>query len=212
MKYIITFILALSLSSCDKFSDIQGVTMSSVCQNLHKVEDVDDLLKQFYDNIDSHCLFEMDTKELERIWGIRVFDLRVELGTKNSPERWQYNEKGNGIYLVRFNNKDIDNFQVFTTELYQQTYHSGWGNSFLSKGKLTTIPKYDLKEKIQIQDHAPILTKEYIDSLPETDFDSLFTDYIWLNKEKSANKPSLVLSTADKTIPNSITLFKNNKI
>ena len=44
------------------------------CKNLGKVGDLDDLLFQMYSNLDSHCLFEMPVGELERIWGIPVYD------------------------------------------------------------------------------------------------------------------------------------------
>ena len=43
---------------------------SAGCTNLHRAEDIDDLMRQIADNIDTPCLFERPTDELAGIWGI----------------------------------------------------------------------------------------------------------------------------------------------
>ncbi len=58
------------------------------CKGLRKVTDVDDLLKQFYDNIDSDCLFQIGTDDLEKIWGIKVFDLSGEFDQDKVDKRF----------------------------------------------------------------------------------------------------------------------------
>ena len=37
------------------------------CRGLHKVKDIDDLLLQMYENIDSLCLFEIDEEKLANV-------------------------------------------------------------------------------------------------------------------------------------------------
>ena len=43
------------------------------CENLHTVTDINDLLLQMYENLDSHCLFQLPRDDLEKKWGIKVF-------------------------------------------------------------------------------------------------------------------------------------------
>ena len=69
----------------------------TTCKNLGKVGDLDDLLFQMYSNLDSHCLFEMPVGELERIWGIPVYDYTPptdtaseEVNRRNIKKRDEY--------------------------------------------------------------------------------------------------------------------------
>ena len=64
----------LLLAGCsDGVTQEQGMK-NQACKNLAKIKGIDDLLFQMYSNLDSYCLFEMPTEELERIWGIPVLD------------------------------------------------------------------------------------------------------------------------------------------
>lgn len=51
------------------------------CQGLHKVKDIDDLLLQMYYNIDTYCLFNIKTDDLQQLWGLPV----INLVTKGLP-------------------------------------------------------------------------------------------------------------------------------
>lgn len=209
MKHIITFILALSLSSCDKFSDIQGVTMSSVCQNLHKVEDVDDLLKQFYDNIDSHCLFEMDTKELERIWGIRVFDF-YDLQSQFWKNVEEHSKTGEGIFVLKRNLAKGVVLEIMYTEQYYKQNNSNWGGSL----GLGQFPKYlpqpdkisALPFEVSVHPALPEHDKLYI---KDSAYNS-YSFYWWFNKTKDINKPFLEIETGIGTIPSSPKLYQTS--
>ncbi len=70
------------------------------CKNLHKVKDIDDLLKQMYDNIDSHCLFEMNTDDLAKVWEVSILNT---LNTVKSDESGisEYNKNGVGLFLKK---------------------------------------------------------------------------------------------------------------
>ena len=46
---------------------------STPCKELKPFNDLDELLYQFYVNLDSDCLFEMPVEELEKIWDIKIF-------------------------------------------------------------------------------------------------------------------------------------------
>ena len=45
---------------------------SPVCKELKKINNLDELLYQFYINLDSDCLFTMPVEQLEEIWGIKI--------------------------------------------------------------------------------------------------------------------------------------------
>lgn len=46
----------------------------STCKGLKPYNNIDELLYQFYINLDSDCLFEMSTAELEKVWNIKILD------------------------------------------------------------------------------------------------------------------------------------------
>jgi len=47
---------------------------STPCKGLKPYNNLDELLYQFYINLENDCLFEMPTSELEKIWGIKILD------------------------------------------------------------------------------------------------------------------------------------------
>ena len=48
--------------------------ISAECRRLHKVEDIDVLSLQMYNNLDNDCLFIIRTSVLEGVWGLPVLD------------------------------------------------------------------------------------------------------------------------------------------
>lgn len=82
---------SLILSGCSdkkeqKLSVQNGATRNGQeknggCENLHAVTDINDLLLQMYENLDSHCLFQLPKDDLEKKWGIKIFG-----GNRNSNE------------------------------------------------------------------------------------------------------------------------------
>lgn len=156
-------------------------TIQTACKNLHKVVDIDDLLKQMYDNLDSQCLFEMPTAELEKIWGIRIFDFVEFQNTavnNLTPEQLEiYNPKfnqviedvrqhfnnNNAIYLEKNgggnfapsakNNPEIIWFQIHTTPAHRKAYSQyTWFSGSVDLGQ---FPKYLPKP-------SEIILSEYI--------------------------------------------------
>ncbi len=153
------------------------------CKGLHKVTDVDDLLKQFYDNIDSDCLFKIGTDDLEKIWGIRVFDLSGEFDQDKVDKRFQYEKEGDGLFVVKFDYTDREYFRIFPTLSLIKQDDGIWGDTNLSQGEMPSnfpppiVPKQ--KQKIR--------SPHFRDS----------TEYVWLNKEKSIHKPYLLIVSSD---------------
>ena len=67
------------------------------CKGLKPFNNIDELLYQFYINMESDCLFEMPVEELEKVWGINILyrkgGLSIEESIKESKERREL-EKG----------------------------------------------------------------------------------------------------------------------
>ena len=78
----------------------------TTCKNLGKVGDLDDLLFQMYSNLDSHCLFEMPVGELERIWGIPVYDYTLPTDTASEEVNRRNSEEIDGYTLKRQADQD----------------------------------------------------------------------------------------------------------
>lgn len=204
MKYLVLLISILFLTACDNLSTtVQGVAMPTACKNLHRVENVDDLLKQFYDNIDSHCLFEMDTVELEKIWGIRVFN---EAST-NTNDIDRYAKEAFGFFITKSGIGDRSYFQVTSTK---NARNSGlyWGDAKLSQGKLVALPSYDVQVHIETV-HTQLVTQDKAKARTDIDFPFAHSDYVWLNHKKSVKYPFLVLHLEDIDTPSSIFFYQN---
>lgn len=206
MKHpLLPLTLALFLTTCNNqpTTQTQGKIMITPCQNLYKVETVDDLLKQFYDNIDSHCLFEMDTAELEKIWGIRVFN---EAST-NTNDMDRYAKEAFGFFITKSGIGDRSYFQVTSTK---NARNSGlyWGDAKLSQGKLVTLPSYDVQVHIETV-HTQLVTQDKAKARTDIDFPFAHSDYVWLNHKKSVKYPFLVLHLEDIDTPSSIFFYQN---
>ena len=65
-KKLLTLI-ALCLLLC-----ANAIAQDKGCTNLKKVNNLDELLYQFYTHLDSDCLFTMPFAELEKAWGIPI--------------------------------------------------------------------------------------------------------------------------------------------
>lgn len=44
------------------------------CKGLKPYNNLDELLYQFYINLDSECLFEMKVEDLEKAWGVKILN------------------------------------------------------------------------------------------------------------------------------------------
>lgn len=124
-KYLIP-ITTILLASCEQNSHAQNTAASSPpainteCKNLHKVVDIDDLLYQMYSNIDSHCLFEMPTAELEKIWEIPILDNTNLKYEDEMQKQYQDYEKKDFLFLRKhkYNNQDIEVFDIHIGKQY----------------------------------------------------------------------------------------------
>lgn len=167
------------------------------CQNLSKITDIDDLLYQMYSNIDSQCLFKMDTQALEKIWGIPIFDYvknRTEEEVNIQIERRkQVEEREDTLYItksVRHDNKKFQQeFNIYTSDLFKEKYKNYGGYAELGK-----LPKLLPPPDTQITDLYAMEVPHILTPEKTTEYESYFI-YHWFNSFKNPKKPFLQIYT-----------------
>ena len=195
----------------------------TTCKNLGKVGDLDDLLFQMYSNLDSHCLFEMPVGELERIWGIPVYDYTPptdtaseEVNRRNIKKRDEYalkrqadQDKYKRLHweVIKSNDYDPDNegeiknivFEIFSAKDY----------GVFMQGKYPKfLPPPIIKEpESEYFMDPPYVNHEVEGYTPPTEFekngflppsDTVYkqnTEYFWLNPGRDVKLPYLTLRT-----------------
>lgn len=214
-KYLIP-ITTILLASCEQNSHAQNTAASSPpainteCKNLHKVVDIDDLLYQMYSNIDSHCLFEMPTGELEKIWGIPIVDYtfpKIETTETNQKldEVIEYRKKVenemNTIYLLKWRSPHNEKYSRFDVWV---TLNNTNKNYFFHQLKI------NLEQK-QFPKRLPEPNKIHHDKGDSIDNKSTF--YLWHKPSQDNNTPILYIRTElyHSGIPAFIRLYNSSK-
>jgi len=110
---------------------VNAIAQDKGCTDLKKVNNLDELLYQFYVNLDSDCLFTMPISELEEIWGFKILsDERYKTGRESYEARMgpefdgkPYHSEADAFY-VKASRRDgkTDRFYVLITEEYYQTH------------------------------------------------------------------------------------------
>lgn len=212
---------ALSLVSCDgKISNLttkkgENSMTNQGCRNLHKVIDVDDLLKQMYDNIDSHCLFDMPTEELESIWGVKIFDFSnvddISESTALVEEYHVYNRNNDTFFITKQKNENSVYLMISPTEVYINKTNGIWyGNMGLGKFPAD----FPAPSKIHRMPHEVSLPNVPADFNPRVSPKNSVYDtwsfYYWWKGELEMNKPFLVIETGMDNFPASPMLYQNS--
>lgn len=164
-----------------------------VCKNLSKVNDIDELLFQFYTHIDNQCLFEMPVEELEKAWGIPVFEYDSEKWKVIGKDVSQLTTEGDGFYVIKqLLKNNVSVFYIKLTNRYKKK-NQGYGGS-LSKGqypKLLPAPQIIVNEgRINPPDSG-----ESMFPIPENTIYQQQTGYYWINQMQSDEQPILFFLT-----------------
>lgn len=105
------------------------------CRGLKPFKNIDELLYQFYINLDSDCLFKMPVAELEKIWGIKILSReRLKEGQglyqieKTSDFYYKpYNSDKDAFYLVSspsLRQPEMNYFRIAITRAYYNRHHT----------------------------------------------------------------------------------------
>lgn len=190
IKLIVLNYFLLSLVGCSDIKEqIQLAKKSSQsCQNLYQVIDIDDILKQMYDNIDSDCLFKMPANELEKIWGIKVFDLNTLTEPRVTIEKFAQSYQA--LYVTRHTSSSgITSLKVLSS---YPTY--SLGGSFV----YGRFPYYLPPPKIYKHENYEVFGRVY--PVPEDIYANMdykpMRDYLWLNRKQDINGAVLVISSS----------------
>lgn len=174
-------------------------TVMGTCKNLDKVDDIDDLLFQFYSNIDNQCLFEMPTEELEKIWGIRVLDyvdLSFEEKSQLNVEFKNIKRNEEGIFIAKENyEQSIPAFHIHLADKYRKK-NNGWGGS-VGKGqypKLLPSPEI-VSDFFQDSSESRRQIHGSWSIIPKDTVYHKYSQYYWLNKANSDKQPVLLFET-----------------
>ena len=121
-KKLLTLI-ALCLLLC-----ANAIAQDKGCTDLKKVNNLDELLYQFYINLDSDCLFTMPLSELEEVWGFKILTREnLQPGQKVFDVRYGSGFAGKSYssevdaFFVEFNpkvNSRPKEFEIIITEAY----------------------------------------------------------------------------------------------
>lgn len=76
IKYLSHFILVVTFFVCNTFAWAEtNVAEKYGCKNLHEIQSGEDALQQLYDNLNTDCFAKIPEMELEKVWGIKVYDI-----------------------------------------------------------------------------------------------------------------------------------------
>ena len=195
----------------------------TTCKNLGKVGDLDDLLFQMYSNLDSHCLFEMPVGELERIWGIPVYDYTLptdtaseEVNRRNIKKRDEYalkrqadQDKYKRLHweVIKSNNYDPDNEGEIKNVVFETFSAKDYGVFMQGKYPKFLPPPIIKEPESEYFMDPPYVNHEVEGYTPPTEFerngfippsDTVYkqnTEYFWLNPGRDVKLPYLTLRT-----------------
>ena len=158
--------------------------LAETCRDLHKVADLKDLLQQIYANLDSHCLFDTPTAELEKTWGIPIINLEsLGMISADYEERWEkrksIDEKENTLFITKQDFRDGPQFVIEMSKSYQEQ-HGAFA--------LESCPPP--KSPLESCSPPELPQPETLESFP-IDTDKLITHFYWVDGKRSPELPML---------------------
>jgi hypothetical protein len=214
---------AVTQSAEDNANRKEASMGKTTCKNLGKVGDLDDLLFQMYSNLDSHCLFEMPVGELERIWGIPVYDYTLptdtaseEVNRRNIKKRDEYalkrqadQDKYKRLHweVIKSNDYDPDNEGEIKNVVFEIFSAKDYGVFMQGKYPKFLPPPIIKEPESEYFMDPPYVNHEVEGYTPPTEFekngflppsDTVYkqnTEYFWLNPGRDVKLPYLTLRT-----------------
>lgn len=169
-------------------------SVETVCKDLKPIKKIEELLNQFYTNLDNNCLFVMPITELEKFWDIKIlsrerlsqiqklFQLRQSLDFCYNPFR---SEKDAFYVEIYKNEKDATNVIIVNIT---KEYDAKHGTVF-PDGNLSLMPEPLKIFDFKVIDSTPI-SNTLIQDKPKAKSSSIFSDntpytYYRLNSAKT---------------------------
>jgi hypothetical protein len=86
------------------------------CRGLKPINSLHDLLYRFYINLDSDCLFKMTTEDIEKVWDIKILDVRRQ------PSSLFYSLRESSSFYTKPYESEKDAFFVEMREFHDNNY------------------------------------------------------------------------------------------
>lgn len=178
---------------------------------------------KMYSNLDSHCLFEMPVGELERIWGIPVYDYTPptdtaseEVNRRNIKKRDEYalkrqadQDKYKRLHweVIKSNDYDPDNEGEIKNVVFEIFSAKDYGVFMQGKYPKFLPPPIIKEPESEYFMDPPYVNHEVEGYTPPTEFekngflppsDTVYkqnTEYFWLNPGRDVKLPYLTLRT-----------------
>ena len=162
--------------------------LKKTCRGLGPFNNLDELLYQFYINLDSDCLFYMPVGELEKIWGIKILsEERAKYGAEYSKVRDSadfyfkpYESEKDSFYLEVWPNRYDPTKNVFSIQITRE-YYERTRTLFYDAKFPRTLPE-PIEE--QLERGVPWAAREYRPRKLGRLFPSWFL-YTWPNSDGS---------------------------
>jgi hypothetical protein len=181
----------------------------AICKDLKPFNNLDELLYQFYINLDSDCLFKMPVAELETVWDIKILS---EERVRKSYEEWEikpwpdYEEQENlnsarfqlrknsdfenkpyksekDAFFVEKNKTNITNFNYFYIKIAKEYYEKH--ATLFPDGNYPKLLPEPRRKWIHISIHPSPDTDKFPRPKTKGMYDLFRYYYYWLNTEQT---------------------------
>jgi len=145
-------ILEVAQTEAGNNSATVGDISAAPCKGLQPFNNLDELLYQFYINLESDCLFEMPAAELEKIWDIKILDKELAKPknyyplSENEFYNKPYKSEKDAFYveLVHYSDDEIDSLadykSIFRLKMTKK-YFEEHGTFFSDEKLPALLPK-----------------------------------------------------------------------
>ena len=191
-----------------------SIAQDNMCRNLQRVNNLDEMLYQFYSNLDSDCLFTMPLADLEEAWGIKILSLErlqpgqelFELANSIDFEGKPYHSEIDAFYVQAFSsgNKTVG-FSIFITTSYDQAH-----STLFPDGNFPRLIPEPSQKLLMATHHVDLYSGEELSRPPQNP--GVYSSeiyYYWLNTDKT--RMISISPGLDRSVK-SIHIFNENRL
>lgn len=200
-----------------------GSLAAAPCSRLHPAADADGILSQIRAELDTDCLFGLDTQQLAQAWGLQVFDFRNKTDQERDSlfeQMMAYDRAENALYIRRyppspddFSYNHTDEIHLSATTRYAAA-HKGYrlGGNPKRHGYPAGFPAPDAvspdRDTETVYDPAAASAALPGDYAPAAPGSSDYTAFIWQNAARRADLPQLAVLANQYGTPERIVVYR----
>ena len=227
MKPLAAITAALLLAACHPKPAAEAAASGSLaaapCSRLHPAADADGILSQIRAELDTDCLFGLDTQQLAQAWGLQVFDFRNKTDQERDSlfeQMMAYDRAENALYIRRyppspddFSYNHTDEIHLSATTRYAAA-HKGYrlGGDPKRHGYPAGFPTPDAvspdRDTETVYDPAAASAALPGDYAPAAPGSSDYTAFIWQNTTRRADLPQLAVLANQYGTPERIVVYR----